>query len=98
MPVAVRCDGVCAMWGLLFFDSMIFASGKNAGMALEDSRRKNTVKGIVWRSLRSRWEKRKALVKSARKLKCFEKEEGWGDPMEIFFYRRLGGSRLSGYR
>jgi hypothetical protein len=38
---------------------MIFASGKNAGMALEDSRRKNMAKGIVWRSLRSRREKRK---------------------------------------
>jgi len=56
---------------------MIFASGKNAGTALEDSRRKNKVKGIVWRSLRSRWEKEK----------CSEKEEGWGDPIEIFFYR-----------
>jgi len=68
--------GVCDE-GDSVFDSMIFASGKNAGMALEDSRRKNKVKGILWRSLRSRREKRKRAKKEAR----------WGDPIEIFFYR-----------
>ncbi len=27
----------------------------------------------------------KNTVQSAWKLKCSEKEEGWGDPIEIFF-------------
>jgi len=52
--VAVRYKGVCAVRETVFFDLMIFASGKNAGMPLEDSRPKNKVKGILWRSLRSR--------------------------------------------
>ncbi|HQQ00815.1 MAG TPA: hypothetical protein PLY86_20375 [bacterium] len=59
------------------FNSMIFASGKNAGMALEDSRGKNKVKDIVWRSLRSRKKKKKDWS-----------ERGVGDPIEIFFYQR----------